>query len=253
MGIRFYCPNGHKLNVKAFQAGQKGICPICGAKMPIPLTSTRPSSREQRRTAAVGSRASAQGGLPAGPAVARGAAAAGPSSGQHGEKAIGPIGGNGSTAGADAHRPLSRTLDASPSPAARSAVDPLIEEATWYVRPATGGQFGPANSEIMRIWLAEGRIAADTLVWRDGWRDWQEARSVFRQVPPSGAGYVANADHHVSIGAPETPGASAQPRHAEVQPKGRRLAVTVLVVGGLVFLALLVALLGALAASWGHR
>ena len=36
MGIRFYCPNGHKLNVKAFQAGQTGICPVCGAKMPNP-------------------------------------------------------------------------------------------------------------------------------------------------------------------------------------------------------------------------
>ena len=49
MGIRFNCPNGHKLNVKAFQAGQKGICPVCGAKMQIPLESTRPSSREERR------------------------------------------------------------------------------------------------------------------------------------------------------------------------------------------------------------
>ena len=51
MGIRFYCPNGHKLNVKTFQAGQKGICPVCGVKMQIPLESTRPSSRQQRRNA----------------------------------------------------------------------------------------------------------------------------------------------------------------------------------------------------------
>jgi len=33
MGIRFFCPNGHKLNVKDFQAGQTGICPFCGVKM----------------------------------------------------------------------------------------------------------------------------------------------------------------------------------------------------------------------------
>ena len=70
--------------------------------------------------------------------------------------------------------------------AVRAAADPLAAEATWYVRPATGGQFGPATSEIMRIWLAEGRIAADTLVWRDGWRDWQEAQSVFRHSPSNG-------------------------------------------------------------------
>ena len=47
MGIRFYCPNGHKLNVKDFQAGRKGICPVCGVKMQIPLESTRPSSRDE--------------------------------------------------------------------------------------------------------------------------------------------------------------------------------------------------------------
>lgn len=41
MGIRFYCPNGHKLNVKEFQAGQHGICPRCHAKFDIPFESTR--------------------------------------------------------------------------------------------------------------------------------------------------------------------------------------------------------------------
>jgi hypothetical protein len=36
MGIRFSCPNGHKLNVKAFLAGKRGVCPQCGAKFIIP-------------------------------------------------------------------------------------------------------------------------------------------------------------------------------------------------------------------------
>ena len=48
MGIRFYCPNGHKLNVKDFQAGRNGICPFCGSKMQIPLESTRPSSHQRQ-------------------------------------------------------------------------------------------------------------------------------------------------------------------------------------------------------------
>src|SRR5437870_8275387 len=39
MGIKFHCPNGHKLNVKAFLAGKKGVCPKCGAKMRIPTAS----------------------------------------------------------------------------------------------------------------------------------------------------------------------------------------------------------------------
>jgi hypothetical protein len=36
MGIRFTCPNGHKLHVKAFLAGKRGVCPQCGAKILIP-------------------------------------------------------------------------------------------------------------------------------------------------------------------------------------------------------------------------
>jgi GYF domain 2 len=37
MGIRFLCPNGHKLNVKAFLAGKRGICPDCDAKFVVPF------------------------------------------------------------------------------------------------------------------------------------------------------------------------------------------------------------------------
>jgi hypothetical protein len=36
MGIRFLCPNGHKLNVKSFLAGKRALCPQCGAKVLVP-------------------------------------------------------------------------------------------------------------------------------------------------------------------------------------------------------------------------
>ena len=39
MGIRFLCPNGHRLNVKSFLAGKRGICPHCNAKFEIPFES----------------------------------------------------------------------------------------------------------------------------------------------------------------------------------------------------------------------
>src|SRR6185436_18686419 len=42
MGIRFNCPNGHKLNVKEFLAGKRGVCPQCGAKFIIPMPSDAP-------------------------------------------------------------------------------------------------------------------------------------------------------------------------------------------------------------------
>jgi hypothetical protein len=64
---------------------------------------------------------------------------------------------------------------------AGNPADPISEagNVVWYVRPPTGGQFGPATGTVMRLWLAEGRMSSDTLVWREGWRDWQSASIVF--------------------------------------------------------------------------
>ena len=70
-------------------------------------------------------------------------------------------------------------------PAAQSSPEqnPLSDPGgVWYVRPADGGQFGPASSDIMRTWLTEGRVAAGSLVWREGWPSWRQANAVFRQV-----------------------------------------------------------------------
>jgi hypothetical protein len=39
MGIRFQCPNGHPLNVKAYLAGRRGICPQCDARFIVPAAS----------------------------------------------------------------------------------------------------------------------------------------------------------------------------------------------------------------------
>jgi hypothetical protein len=39
MGIRFSCLCGHKLHVKEYLAGKRGICPACGAKVLIPAAS----------------------------------------------------------------------------------------------------------------------------------------------------------------------------------------------------------------------
>jgi hypothetical protein len=39
MGIRFLCPNGHRLNVKTFLAGERGICPQCDARFIVPTES----------------------------------------------------------------------------------------------------------------------------------------------------------------------------------------------------------------------
>lgn len=54
MGIRFLCPNGHKLNVKSFLAGKRAICPDCGARVLVPLPDEQlPADAIQSRTAAI--------------------------------------------------------------------------------------------------------------------------------------------------------------------------------------------------------
>jgi hypothetical protein len=35
----------------------------------------------------------------------------------------------------------------------------------------------------MRQWIAEGRVTADSLVWRNGWPDWLNAGNVFDSLP----------------------------------------------------------------------
>ena len=44
MGVKFQCPNGHHLHVKAFLAGKRGRCPQCGASVVIPLPSEPPAA-----------------------------------------------------------------------------------------------------------------------------------------------------------------------------------------------------------------
>jgi hypothetical protein len=153
MGIRFYCPNKHKLNVKDFQAGRTGICPFCGVKVHIPLASTRPRSKNKDHP-------------DEGEAVAMDATLA------NAELSMATLG-------------MAASANVAPTPAAKADLLAEAGTAVWYVRPPSGGQFGPADADVMRSWLAEGRVSADTFVWREGWRDWLEAGEVFPQLSPS--------------------------------------------------------------------
>ncbi len=164
MGIRFFCPNGHKLHVKEFQAGLRGICPHCGARMLIPHQSTRPSSRQRR-----GGQSLAAGEFAATSADDRESALAGDEQSSD-EEILAAI--SGLSGPAPQASPMEQTND------------PFAEagEVVWYVRPPSGGQYGPARTDVMRSWLAEGRISGDTYVWREGWPDWREAERVFPQL-----------------------------------------------------------------------
>lgn len=169
MGIKFLCPNGHKLNVKSFLSGKKAICPKCGARVIVPESDSALDTAGDSSALAQGSWA----GTPSG---------------------IGGIS-NGSA-----------TSTALAAVAVDVSADPIAEapEAVWYVRPASGGQFGPASGEIMRAWINEGRVGASSLVWRAGWADWRPAAATFPQLgglsPP-----------HVAMPAAPVPPSAALP------------------------------------------
>lgn len=164
MGIRFRCPNGHKVHVKAFLAGKMGICPHCQAKMVIPEHSDPELSAEERSDEGGADR----GPLDSGPEQAGGAretAAAQPKSGQAPVPAF----------VAPPTPPPAPRAPAAASPELSAAAAP---EPRWYVRPPTGGQYGPASESVFRGWIQDARVAPDAYVWREGWADWRLAREV---------------------------------------------------------------------------
>ena len=141
--------------------------------------------------------------------------------------------------------PLSTPMPTAAAPATPSAPDPLTEagDAVWYVRPPSGGQFGPAGRDIMRAWLAEGRISADALVWREGWRDWLPAPQVFTQL----AGQGLQAFQGIGPAAASS-GPMATTRAIAPPPSGSRRRrkwpiIGVLIVAVLVLLGVFVAIL----------
>ncbi len=203
MGIRFFCPNGHKLNVKAFQAGKRGICPHCGASMDIPRHSTRRSSRESkaRRKAPEtdpfdvvqliqdeGVRSTQNEEHWA--AVSAASPPRAPS--QEFRPSSAPQSVVMETPRQPSEPPVPERERSNLEPSAAAPLDgsdPLADpsEVVWYVRPSAGGQFGPATREVMRKWISQGRVGPDALVWREGWRDWQEAANIFPQLSASDA------------------------------------------------------------------
>lgn len=85
----------------------------------------------------------------------------------------------------NAESPPSPVDNSQPSQGDDGLVQPKViaeaPSATWYVRPAAGGQYGPAPTEIMWQWLVEGRVGIDSLVWRDDWPEWHPANQVFAE------------------------------------------------------------------------
>lgn len=273
MGIRFYCSScGHKLNVKAFLAGKRGVCPECGSGLDIPFESTiqkgapkyDPAMSPGGNGDGKPSDAIADSPVPTAKPVALAdaiAPAATPIADAAASVSVAeprvtprpaPLASarDSKVESADARgTPVravptrAKKVERQAAPAEVAPVDPIIEapNASWYVRPPSGGEYGPAPGETMRKWLNEGRVSANSLVWRVGWDDWRNAGSVFPSLggapaPPSPTAVPSNGFSDASADG-TSPRYRARPRNSTA------LAITTVVVLGLMSVALLITLI----------
>jgi hypothetical protein len=290
MGIKFLCPNGHKMNVKAFLAGKRGKCPKCGASVRIPQeqisqeTAASDSGEDLLGDAGVVdmSQPANAAGARAATAVASAAVASAPyaavvsaasAPAQPAPAYTAPVARPVLPAGAPAipvvpatspgYQPAGPAVMRGLQPATAPmpmGVDPISQapNSIWYVRPPSGGQYGPARGDIMRKWVAEGRVSGDSLVWREGFPEWKTAGQLF----PSLAG----------VGTAATPAAGPPPPPTEtaVAPKvtrsvrklnayeakksqGNGMAIAILVVLGVICVALVVGLAVVLSQGMGSK
>lgn len=215
------------MNVKTFLAGKRGICPHCDARWEIPLESEIPEGAPKVRPDSE----------PAG----------------NGTQAIATSPARVSTAESISVK------EEGPGPSFEAVLptvpDPIdaSPDAVWYVRPASGGEFGPARGDVMRTWIEEGRVGADSMVWREGWADWQIAGPVFPSLAPSPEQPIEPAETQVRVAAePKTLAGLASIQKKTVESNGRaarqRVAgrgksVAAIVILGLMIVALFVVLL----------
>jgi hypothetical protein len=183
MGVRFACHVcGKHLNIKQELAGKRGKCPKCTTRFRIPQTDTETSTPIDDPVPA---------------AIV-----------EQPETMVPPSTGS-----------VPPNARATPAPVDVINADP---SAAWYVRPPSGGQYGPADGHLLHQWIAEGRVAATALIWRDGWAQWRPADEVLAEiadelprhdvgspaVPPSPTGGVSRSA--VTTPAVQTPAITGQ-------------------------------------------
>ncbi len=200
MGIRFRCHHcGHELHVKDFQGGKRGRCPKCQGRFRIPtedaelsldLDDSGPSSASSTTEQSAGPAATTEATSEVDTSQATtdseqapkeaASAASTPQKGPAEKTATdtaataSPSEGQPPDSGQQPAPPASQNLTATVPNAIQEAPG-----ATWYVRPPSGGQYGPAKGDTLQMWLRESRISRDSLVWREGWPEWIVAAQAF--------------------------------------------------------------------------
>ena len=97
----------------------------------------------------------------------------------------------------------------------------------------------------MRKWISEGRVSSDSLVWREGWTDWQAAGKLFPTLQAAGGpAAAATSVPAVSTTVPLSPRSStrAAGRYETKKRDNSSLAIGILVGLGIICLVLVAVL-----------
>ena len=165
MGLKFLCHLCQQpIHIKDSFAGKRGKCPHCGGSIRIPAdgeSHSLPITVKPTTTLSETSAASyAAIALPAAEVAAK------PASFE-----LQPTAANADSA----------TINSNAIANANKMPQVIAEapNAAWYVRPPSGGQYGPAVGAVFWDWLNEKRVGENSLVWREGWGTWQPAKEAF--------------------------------------------------------------------------
>jgi hypothetical protein len=184
MGIKFYCPNGHKVNVKSFLAGKKGLCPKCGVRVDIPLESQIADDAPRERGAAADDELQ-ESPEPFAANVGSSTALAGMEQGDEFSSGVDIPRANPQrrSSGGDGFNERATVVDDSLLPPGSESNRAYTGEAVWHVRLANGQQIGPLDDVGLQQWVSEGQLGDNDLIWRNGWPQWQPATAVLSELP----------------------------------------------------------------------
>ena len=218
MGIHFVCHLcSYALHVKDFQAGKRGKCPNCNGSFRIPSTDASYSSALED--------------APENPSVIKVREAF---EKERQSNNSGPS--KGVKVAVKASDSVSITLESNPmgsesNSALLTKTDPKVLEgpksgsigmpevlanamdAMWFVRPPSGGQFGPASSALLMNWITESRVTSDSFLWREGLAQWQSASQLVPELftdPKTVPATATNLNEILSAGRTEAPFAKSE-------------------------------------------
>ena len=200
MGIHFVCHLcSYALHVKDFQAGKRGKCPNCNGSFRIPFADAsysfaledgpdNPSVMKvreafQKESQSKKNSPSKTADLEMKPSDSVSITIESTSMGSN---AV-----NGSSASASVSQAESAVLTETDPKALENLKSETIEmpdvlasavDAKWFVRPPSGGQFGPASSALLMNWITESRVTADSFLWREGLAQWQIASQLVPEL-----------------------------------------------------------------------